>query len=83
MNTQDFLLELGTEELPPKLLPKLSSSLKDNLLSGLKDSNLDFTNVKVFKQDERLFEIPNGYKVAPVEDLDDVNELLKTMVKRS
>ncbi len=60
MNTQDFLLELGTEELPPKLLPKLSSSLKDNLLSGLKDSNLDFTNVKAFATPRRLAVLVEG-----------------------
>jgi len=60
MNTQDFLLELGTEELPPKLLPKLSASLKDNLLSGLKDSNLDFTNVKAFATPRRLAVLVEG-----------------------
>ncbi len=43
----------------------------------------EFSNVKVFQQDDRLFEVPNGYKIAPIEELDDVNELLKTMVKRS
>ena len=43
----------------------------------------EFSNVKVFKQDDRIFEIPDGYIIAPVEYLDDVNELLKTMVKRS
>ena len=42
----------------------------------------EFSNVKVFKQDEKLFEVPEGYNIAPIEDLDDVNELLKTMVKR-
>ena len=35
MKTHDFLLELGTEELPPKLLLKLSNSLKDNLRKEL------------------------------------------------
>ena len=43
----------------------------------------EFSNVKVFKQDDRIFEIPDGYIIAPVEYLDDVNELLKIMVKRS
>jgi hypothetical protein len=43
----------------------------------------EFSNVKVFKQDERLFEVPEEYIIAPIEYLDDVNELLKTMVKRS
>ena len=43
----------------------------------------EFSNVKVFKQDDRLFEVPKDYKIAPIEDLDDVNELLKTKVKRN
>ena len=43
----------------------------------------EFSNVKVFKQDDRLFEVPKDYKIAPIEDLDDVNELLKTMVERN
>ena len=36
MKTHDFLLELGAEELPPKLLINLSNSLRDNLVEELK-----------------------------------------------
>jgi len=43
----------------------------------------EFSNVKVFKQDDILFEVPKNYIIAPIEDLDDVDELLKTMVKRN
>ena len=43
----------------------------------------EFSNVKIFKQDDKLFEVPEGFKIAPIEELDNVNELLKTMVKRS
>ena len=35
MSTQDFLLELGTEELPPKLLQQLSNALTNNLTEQL------------------------------------------------
>ena len=35
MKTHDFLLELGTEELPPNLLVKLSNTLRDNLVKEL------------------------------------------------
>ena len=35
MKTHDFLLELGTEELPPKLQVKLSNALRDNLVEEL------------------------------------------------
>ena len=40
MKTHDFLLELGTEELPPKLLLKLSESLKSNIVDELKKINI-------------------------------------------
>ena len=43
MKTHDFLLELGTEELPPKLLSKLSESLKNNIIDELKKSQYFFS----------------------------------------
>ncbi|MGB0732143.1 MAG: glycine--tRNA ligase subunit beta [Pontibacterium sp.] len=36
MATQDFLFELGTEELPPKALKTLSASLEREALAGIK-----------------------------------------------
>ncbi|MDC6455545.1 glycine--tRNA ligase subunit beta [Candidatus Pseudothioglobus singularis] len=54
MKTHDFLLELGTEELPPKLLLKLSNALKDNLSSELKKRNIGFDAIKAFATPRRL-----------------------------
>ena len=54
MKTQDFLLELGTEELPPKLLVKLSSSLKDNIINELKQLNISTSNVTAYATPRRL-----------------------------
>ena len=54
MKTQDFLLELGTEELPPKLLVKLSSSLKDNIVNELKQLNISTSNVTAYATPRRL-----------------------------
>lgn len=54
MTTKDFLLELGTEELPPKLLPKLSKALTDNLKAELKTLKLDFSAVESFATPRRL-----------------------------
>ena len=54
MKTHDFLLELGTEELPPKLLLKLSNSLKDNFEQELNKLNLNFNNTKAFATPRRL-----------------------------
>ena len=77
----------GTNEESTRWITKHGVTLKEvGFIEGI-DGKLyfhsEFSNVKIFKQDERLFEVPNGYKIAPMEDLDDVNELLKTMVKRS
>jgi glycyl-tRNA synthetase beta chain len=54
MKTHDFLLELGTEELPPKLLLKLSNSLRDNFDQELNKLNLNFNNTKAFATPRRL-----------------------------
>ena len=54
MSTQDFLLELGTEELPPMLLSKLSKALTDNLVAELKQLNLNFSAVDSFATPRRL-----------------------------
>mgnify|MGYP001422725464 FL=1 len=54
METHDFILELGTEELPPKLLPKLSNSLRDNLVEGLENLGLEMGEVDCFATPRRL-----------------------------
>ena len=45
MEKHDFILELGTEELPPKLLRKLSNSLRDNLVAELENLGLEMGKV--------------------------------------
>ena len=54
MKTHDFLLELGTEELPPKLLLKLSESLKSNIVDELKKINISSSSVVSFATPRRL-----------------------------
>ena len=54
MKTHDFLLELGTEELPPKLLLKLSNSLKDNLSKELKKLSIESDSIKAYATPRRL-----------------------------
>ena len=49
-----MLLELGTEELPPKLLAKLSIALKNNLEKLLNENNLNFDNIKNFASPRRI-----------------------------
>ena len=59
MNTQDFLLELGTEELPPKLLKQLSSALTNNVTTQLSELNLSYTKVASFATPRRLAVLVN------------------------
>ena len=54
MKTHEFLLELGTEELPPKLLLKLSNSLRDNLSQELNKLNISSKTIKAFATPRRL-----------------------------
>ena len=54
MKTHDFLLELGTEELPPKLLINLSNSLRDNLVEELEQLGIEIGKVSAFATPRRL-----------------------------
>ena len=54
MKTHDFLLELGTEELPPTLLINLSNSLRDNLVEELKQLGIEIGKVSTFATPRRL-----------------------------
>ena len=77
----------GTTEESTRWITKHGITLKEVGVIDGKEGKFDFysefSNVKIFKLNEKLFEVPEGFKIAPVEDFDDVNELLKTMVKRS
>lgn len=55
MNPQDLLIEIGTEELPPKTLLKLSNSFEKNVLKGLRAAAANFSgNIKSFATPRRL-----------------------------
>jgi len=77
----------GTTEESTRWITKHGITLKEVGFIEGKEGKIqfysEFSNVKVFEQDYRLYEVPEGFKIAPIEQLDDVNELLKTMVKRS
>jgi len=51
---QDFLFELGTEELPPKALKKLSDALGREVAAGLKNAELNHGEVQLFATPRRL-----------------------------
>lgn len=50
----DFLVELGTEELPPKALKSLSNAFTDGVVSGLRDLGLNYKDVRSFAAPRRL-----------------------------
>lgn len=50
----DFLVELGTEELPPKALKNLMASFAETIAANLKAEELSFTAIKPFAAPRRL-----------------------------
>jgi len=54
MSKKDLLVELGTEELPPKALLKLSKSFHAGIVEGLKKESLAHGEVKSFATPRRL-----------------------------
>jgi len=53
-NTNDLLIEIGTEELPPKALLKLSQSFENSVVADLKDAGLAYNEIKPFATPRRL-----------------------------
>ncbi len=51
---QDFLVELGTEELPPTSLLNLSNEFLNQVENALRASNLDFKSITPFATPRRL-----------------------------
>ncbi|TDQ38216.1 glycine--tRNA ligase subunit beta [Thiopseudomonas denitrificans] len=54
MSTQDFLVELGTEELPPKALKTLAKAFTDGIVAGLKAAGLPHGKVHSYAAPRRL-----------------------------
>jgi glycyl-tRNA synthetase beta chain len=51
---QDFLLEIGTEELPPKALRSLMDALANNLTAAIDDARLQHGEVRRYSSPRRL-----------------------------
>jgi len=60
MSTRDLLVEIGTEELPPKALNKLSDAFAAGIESNLKEANIEFGKVNVYAAPRRLAVLING-----------------------
>ncbi len=54
MSQRDLLIEIGTEELPPKALNRLSASFLAGVKSGLEKAGLSFSGIENFASPRRL-----------------------------
>lgn len=54
MTTQNFLAEIGTEELPPKALKNLATAFAENVEAELNQAGLSFDKVEWFAAPRRL-----------------------------
>ncbi|MGK0442961.1 MAG: glycyl-tRNA synthetase beta chain [Pseudohongiellaceae bacterium] len=69
-NTHNFLVEIGTEELPPSALLKLSNSFTDQITASLKAANLNFSAVEPFATPRRLAVVVNNLDAkTPAKDI--------------
>ncbi len=54
MIRHDFLVEIGTEELPPKALRTLGLAFRDSIQRGLVESSLNYGQIKWFATPRRI-----------------------------
>ncbi len=54
MSTRDLLIEIGTEELPPKALKRLSEAFTKGIVEGLGKAELDFSSQRSYAAPRRL-----------------------------
>ena len=54
MSAADFLVEIGTEELPPKSLRALKDAFAENLQAAMDDARLDHGSVHAYASPRRL-----------------------------
>ena len=52
--SDDLLIELGTEELPPKALKKLSDAFSNGIVDGLKKAGFEINEFESFAAPRRL-----------------------------
>ena len=67
--TTDLLIEIGTEELPPKALKSLSDAFTAGVVSGLKDAALETGSVTSYAAPRRLAVLINDIPVKQADQL--------------
>lgn len=63
MSQHDFLVELGTEELPPKALKALSAAFLDGITSGLDTAGIGYVEARPFAAPRRLAVLLSGIQL--------------------
>ena len=61
--TQDLLIEIGTEELPPKSLKRLATAFKEEIIKSLQEQGLSFSGANWYATPRRLSVIVNELEV--------------------
>ena len=59
----DFLVEIGTEELPPRALPNLQAAFATGLESALRKARLSFSGLQSFATPRRLAVLVTGLQL--------------------
>jgi glycyl-tRNA synthetase beta chain len=68
---QDFLVELGTEELPPKALLKLSTAFAAGIKAGLSAEGLSFSEITPYATPRRLAVVVHDLEAStPINDVE-------------
>ena len=62
-DVRDLLIELGTEELPPKALKKLIQAFEGGIKQGLEKAELSFSAIKSFAAPRRMAVVINDLQV--------------------
>ncbi|RUO23141.1 glycine--tRNA ligase subunit beta [Aliidiomarina iranensis] len=65
----DLLIELGTEELPPKALKSLSESFTQSIANQLEEARLGYTNIRSFASPRRLAVLVSGVETAQADEV--------------
>ncbi|GAA0701414.1 glycine--tRNA ligase subunit beta [Marinobacterium maritimum] len=63
MSQHDFLVELGTEELPPKALKTLSGAFLDGITAGLDAAGIGYTEARPYAAPRRLAVLLTGIQL--------------------
>lgn len=64
MKQRDLLIEIGTEELPPKALNKLCDAFAQGVVDGLRDAGIGIGNFRAYGAPRRLAVVVNDVQTA-------------------